>query len=567
MTDTNKSLSRRNFLKGSAVLAAGAATVGLASCAPDSPSSASGSTGYTFSSGGGGSWDKETDVIVVGTGTATFAALSASHYGADGVVLLEKSPVMFGGTTATSGGGMGIPLSDAAKEEGVVDSKEAVLTYYRTASFGRADMAVAEAYVDNGNEFMKWGTETFGFKWGFNDPAFQDYYEPCEGFLAFGRGSINIQEANGEKLGAGPEVWAHLQKLVKDDGNIELMMETPATSLVVEDGKVTGVVALEKGKNEIRIHARKGVVLGTGGFDHNDEMRRQYLPYPLFVTNAAITNTGDGHKMGMAIGADLSNMDRSWGVPNFITTGEKYEDLLAENRIVSDYTGNDWALWRGRPGALVVNKAGERFGDEAQVYDVFNRDFGQFSSKAATFPNIPAFFICDSAYTAVYPLPGQEAAGDPLPEFFVQAETIEELAQKLGIDAAGLAAELAEFNANAAQGIDPKFGRGTKAIDLNSTGLYGGMREDTPNPCLAPVVTAPFFGAVYVPGTCGTNGGLKINPNSQVVAIGGDPIEGLYAVGNCSCGVTGGAYCSGGMTVGGGSVMSWVAIRHMLGIA
>lgn len=562
MSNSKNALSRRNFLKSGAVVAAGAAAFGLAGCSPEASGGSSGS-----GASGSGSWDSEADVVVVGSGTAAFAAIAASKYGAEKVIVLEKSSAMFGGTTATSGGGMGIPLSDAVKEDGVEDSREEVLKYYKSASFGRADMPVVESYVDNGNEFMKWGTENFGFKWGISSPAFQDYYEPNEGFLAFGRGSINVIEIDGEEAGSGPGLWAFLQSVIKDDENSELLMDTAATELVVEDGAVVGVVAMKGGKEEMRIRARKGVVLGTGGFDHNDEMRRQYLPYPLFVTNAAQGNTGDGHRMGMSIGADVSWMDRSWGLPCFLPNGEKPEDLIAENKIVYTFTGNDWAMYRGRPGALVVNKDGKRFGDEAQAYDVFNRDFGQFSSKMASFPNIPAFYICDSTYTAVYPLPGQEAAGDPLPEFFVQADTIEELAEKLGIDASGLVAELADFNANAEKGEDPKFGRGSKSIDVNSTGLYGGMREDTPNPCLSPVATGPFFGASYVPGTCGTNGGLKIDANAQVVSVSGEPIPGLYAVGNCSCGVSGGAYCHGGMTVGSGSVMSWVAARHILGVS
>ncbi|MDR0515015.1 MAG: FAD-binding protein [Coriobacteriaceae bacterium] len=562
--ETGKNPSRRSFLKGTAALAAGVVTAGLTGCA----SQASGNAGSNGgSSADTGTWDKEADIVVVGSGTAAFAAVAASQYGADKVILLEKSSAMFGGTSATSGGGMGIPLSDAAKEAGISDTKAAVLAYYEKASFGRADMAVVESYVDNGNSFMKWCVDAFQFKWGFSSLAFQDYYEPNEGYLAYGRGSIFPQEIGGEKAGSGGSLWAFLQKTVKEDSNIELLMDTAGTELITEEGKVIGVVATEGGKAAIRIRARRGVVLGTGGFDYNDDMRRQYLPYPLFVSNAAVGNTGDGHQMAQAIGADLAFMDRSWGLPCFLPDGDDPEDLIAKNKIITTFTGNDWAMYRGKPGAIVVNKEGKRFGDEAQVYDVFNRDFGQFSSKAATFPNIPAFFICDSSYTDAYTLPGQAAKGDPVPSFFVQAASLSELAAKLGIDAEGLAAEVASFNEDAAKGLDTKFNRGQKDININTTGLYAGSRTDIPNPCLSPVSVAPFYGAVYVPGTCGTNGGLKINGNAQVISVKGEAIPSLYAVGNCSCGVSGGAYCHGGMTVGSGSVMSWVAVRHALGVS
>ena len=414
---------------------------------------------------------------------------------------------------------------------------------------------------------MEWSRDYFGFTWNLTTPAFQDYYEPCEGFLAYGRGNISVTEINGEpNTHAAGGTWNAIRAKLESSDKVELMMGTAATKLINDDtGRVIGVVA--NGPNgEMKIGAKKAVILGTGGFDHNDEMRKEYLPYPLFITNAVAGNTGDAQKMGLEIGAALAHMDRSWGLPCFIPTGDKYETLLAENRIVYDFIGNDWAMYRGKPGDIVVNKAGKRFGDEAQVYDVFNRDFGQFSSADASFPNIPAFFIADSTYASNYTFPGQKK-GDPVPEWITQADTLEELADMLGIDPAGLLAEVAEFNASAKEGKDPHFGRGTKSIDINTTGLYAGSRTDIPNPCLSPLETGPFYGAVYVPGTCGTNGGLKINENGNVVNFAGEPIEGLYAVGNCSSGVSGGAYCHGGMTLGSGGVMSYVAARHALGVA
>lgn len=557
MRHSESSVSRRGFLKGSAILAAGAAgaSFGLAGCASNNVTSAASTPG---------TWDKECDVIVVGTGTAAIAAVAASRYGAESVIVLEKSDAMFGGTTATSGQGLGIPLTDAAKAAGVEDSEEKVLQYYRAATNGRWDEAVSRSYIKNGNEFLKWTTEVFGFKWDFTSPAFQDYFEPCEGFLPYGRGSLSVAEINGEKNDSG--VWAVLQKAIKDDEKSEMLMGTAATELIVEDGRVVGVVANSKGK-EIRIRAGKGVVLGTGGFDHNAAMRKEFLPFPLFVTNAAEGNTGDGQRMGMEIGASVANMDCVWGLPCFLPGGEDPQDLIGANEIVTDFTGNDWAMYRGKPGAVVVNKSGRRFGDEAQVYGVFNLDFGQFSTAQSNYPNIPAYFICDSTYTAAYALPGQKAKSDPIPAFFQQAATLEELSAKLGVETAGLLAELADFNETAREGKDSKFRRGEKSIDVNTSGLYAGSRTDIPNPCLSPVETGPFYGAVYVPGTCGTCGGLKIDANAQVVRYDGEPISGLYAVGNCSSGVSGGKYLHGGMTVGSGAVMSWVAVRHMLGVA
>ena len=168
----------------------------------------------------------------------------------------------------------------------------------------------------------------------------------------------------------------------------------------------------------------------------------------------------------------------------------------------------------------------------------------------------------DSYFNETY---GGEAA-DPseVPAHFVMADTLEELAEKLGIDAAGLAAEIATFNENAAKGVDPVYHRGEKHLDINTTGVMAGSRTDLANPVLAPLATGPFYGAVYVPGTCGTAGGLTINENAQVVNVNGEPIEHLYAVGNCSSGVSGGTYVHGGISLGSGAVMSWVAVNHVL---
>ena len=147
----------------------------------------------------------------------------------------------------------------------------------------------------------------------------------------------------------------------------------------------------------------------------------------------------------------------------------------------------------------------------------------------------------------------------------MQADTLEELAGKLGIDPAGLTAEIAAFNENAVKGTDPVYHRGEKHLDINTTGVMAGSRTDLANPVLAPLATGPFYGAIYVPGTCGTAGGLTINENAQVVNTAGEPIEHLYAVGNCSSGVSGGTYVHGGISLGSGGVMSWVAVNHAMG--
>lgn len=537
---------------------------------------ASNQQGQAAPSGADITWDKEADILVVGSGTGAFAALAAAKLGSESVCLLEKGQ-FWGGTAATSGGGMAVPLSDAAKEAGVNDTKEAVVEYYLNASEGRADEAVINSFLDNGNDFLKWTGEALGWTWT-PSTLFGDYYEPLPGWIPFGRASLGASDSSGALVAA--QMWEQLKAALTDAG-VEIMMETPATTLVTDgNGAVIGVRATS-GRDEIAIKANH-VILATGGFDHNADMRAKHLPFKILATNACTTNTGDGHKMGQAVGADLSYMDSCWGAPAILTTGQDPKELIANNEIAQEIAGTDWAMYRGLPGAVVVNRKGRRIGNEATAYDTYNKAFAYYDNGEMEHLNIPSYFICDSACWNTYSLPGHtvgsmdggyfdetygsDGSDGELPAHFVQADTLEELAEKLGVDAAGLAAELAAFNENAEQGIDPVYHRGEKQLDLNTTAVMAGMRTDLANPCLAPVATPPFYGAIYIPGTCGTAGGLTINENAQVVNALGEPISGLYAVGNCSSGVSGGRYVGGGISLGSGGVMGWVAVHHALGL-
>jgi succinate dehydrogenase/fumarate reductase flavoprotein subunit len=546
---TRENLSRRGFLAGAGVLGLGA----LAACTPSGKETSNGDGGGSGGAGGGAepTWDKTVDVLVVGSGTVAIAGLVAKELGAGDVLLIEKANV-WGGTTATSGGGLWIPGAYCQAAENITDDIEAAVKYAISCSFGRCDPKLPETYVRNANPFIEWTRDAFGWEWGLNGHGFfQDYFEPIEGFLANGRGNVGLAGLN------GPGFWAVVQEKATELG-VEVMMETAGTSLYTnEDGDIIGVKA-KAGSGDLNIKVNKAVFLGTGGFDHNPDMVRRYQPVRPYISNAAPGNTGDGQNMGVAIGADLGTMDKNWGLPCFYPAN----DWSIDKDPLFEFTGNDWATYRGKPNAVVVNKYGRRFGNEASAYAVFNRSWESWDSYRLEYTNLPAYFICDATYLEHYTLPGQKAVGDPVPEFFTQAETLAELAGKLGIDESGLLAEIAEFNTAAAEGNDPRFGRGSKNFDRQTSGDATG--RDLPNSCLAPLEKGPFYGAIYVPGTCGTNGGLVVNEKAQVLRTDGSAIKGLYAVGNCSSGWVGGSYCGGGMTVGQGCVMSWIGVKHAL---
>ncbi|MDR1211242.1 MAG: FAD-binding protein [Spirochaetaceae bacterium] len=539
-----KQLSRRDFLKGAAT-AAGAAAVGsLGACA-------------TGSAATGGArlppWDKEVDVLVVGSGTAAFAALACKQYGAQKVLLIEKS-ARWGGTSAISGGGFWIPGAYFLKDMGLPeDNLDDALAYMKALTAGRCDPKLPEIFIASANKFLEWTHDSFGWQWTTKE-SFQDYYEPTPGYRRIGR---TVWKEGEVGSGSGYGVWREIQELVRQNG-IEVMMETAGKELVTDgNGAVIGAVAQSGGK-ELRIRATRAVLLGTGSFDHNPKMIKQFLPVPLYASGTAHSCTGDGHKMGQAIGADLSCMDKIWGGPYFMNLPF---DPNAGVAFTPDY---DLSLMRGRPSAIVVNRYGKRFGNESSAYAVFNRSYDAWDSGRLEYTNIPSFFICDSEFVARYPMNmiGHKV-GDPIPEGFVQDNTLEGLARKLGIDTVGFAAEVAEFNANAVLGKDTKFLRGEKNFDRQTS---GDLSRGLANPNLAPVSKAPFYGRLMLPGTLGTAGGLTIDEQSRVLNTKGEVIDGLYAVGNCSAGVSGGIYCGGGLTMGAGSVMSWVASRYIMGI-
>lgn len=546
---TEKFVSRRSFLKKTAILGASlAATGGIAACAP---STVQETEAPVISAPEEINWDKEVDVLVVGSGTAIFAALAAKDAGAASVLVIEKG-VTFGGTSALSGGGFWLPLNYRMKEDGVEDNRDDAIKYLTTVSAGQSDDALIAAYVDNANRMAEWMRDTFGFTWFLTSEtgqgkAYQDYYE-VPGFRSYGR---TIYLVKGDTWGMAAAAWAEMKTTAEGLG-IEIMLETAGKELLINSaGEVIGLLA-EGSTGPLYIKAKKGVVLGTGGFDFNPEMRSAYLRGPIVGSAAVRTNTGDGQIMGMKIGADLRNMQSLFGLPYFPLDEEKLQGEM------------DPTMYRGKPGNIVVNKYGERIGNEASAYHVFNRAFWVYDTGKFEWRNIPAFWIADSTYAQSWVFPGSNYQAGVVPDWMVKADTIEELCDQLGIEKEGLKATLAVFNPNAAEGKDPVWHRGEYQFDLNTAAnAYLTMLK---NPCLSPIENGPFYGYQYGPGSFGTNGGLRINENAQVLNVKGNPIPRLYAVGCTSGSVHGDAYPGGGACLGQGSVFGYLAGRHAAGL-
>lgn len=534
---TKKTVSRRDFLKGAAVVGVGIAASGaLAACG----SSASASQ----------KWDMETDVVVVGSGTVSNAALVATLAGLK-VIVLEKA-ANFGGTTAISGGGMWIPSNYVELAAGVQDSKSDALNYLQAISEGASTDELMNAYLDNGPVMLTYLRDKAGFNFQRSSPqSFADYYPWAPGVhTAVGGRMVSILRS--DKVGAGAGLIKSIKEVL-DAHNVQIMLQTPGKRLVTDaTGAVLGIVAESNGK-EIAIKANRGVILGTGGFDFNKDMRTAYLRGPISFSAAVPTDTGDGQIMGMAIGADLRNLNSCWGLPGYVTQPDTFTAVDL-----------DWQLYRGKPGSITVNKYGDRFMNEACAYHPSLRAWFYYDTGKDEYRNLPSFALFDSGYTAHYPMPGASYKVGVVPDWFKKADNLGDLASALGIDPTGLAATVQTFNTNAANGVDPDWHRGEADFDQVTAGDKS--RTDLKNPALAPLATPPYYGANIWPGTCGTNGGLRTNGNAQVLNVWGNLIPGLYATGNTMASCMGAGYAGGGATVGPGMVFAYLAVQHIISL-
>jgi succinate dehydrogenase/fumarate reductase flavoprotein subunit len=330
------------------------------------------------------------------------------------------------------------------------------------------------------------------------------------------------------------------------DKGIEPVVSTAARELMIEEGRVVGLKAEQAGK-EILIAARKGVILASGGFEWSRQLTAQFLGGQLTHPNSPPGNEGDGLKMAMAAGADLANMSEAWWCPSVVIPGEEYDGRQL-NR-------GDFAI-RSLPHSIIVNRKGQRFVNEAHNYNDMMKPFFSFDPVSYERPNLPAWLILDHSFVESYALV-TSMPGMPVPEWITRADTLAELAGKIGVDAEGLAATVARFNQFAVDGVDRDFQRGSSLYDH-----FYGDPDHRPNPNLGPIAKAPFYALQVHPGAIGTKGGARVDGHAQVLHVSGQTIPGLYAAGNVMAGISGPGYPGAGMTIGAAMTFGYLAGRH-----
>ena len=342
------------------------------------------------------------------------------------------------------------------------------------------------------------------------------------------------------------------------DRKVPLWLKTDFRDLVLDGERVIGVRAMREGR-ELTLMARRGVILGAGGFEQNQALREKYLPQPTKAAWSATppgNNTGAALEAGMAAGAATDLLEWAWWAPTIAVVGEeKPRGVFAE---------------RAFPGAIVVNALGKRFCNEAQGYLEFG-DAMYKDREATGGKNVPAWCIFDARFRFNYAMgplmpaqimPDSRLRKEWLGSVYWKADTLDELARQIGVDPAGLAATVTKVNDYARNGKDADFGRGESVFDR-----YYGDVNVKPNPCLAPVQKGPFYAMRMDAGDIGTKGGLLTDAQARVVRPDGSPIEGLYAIGNTSASVMGTAYPGAGATIGPAMTFGYIAAHHIAGNA
>jgi succinate dehydrogenase/fumarate reductase flavoprotein subunit len=557
-------------------------------------------------------FDATVDAVVIGSGAAGLtAALVAKSAGLD-VVVLEKTD-RIGGNTAISGGAVWIPGNPYVAEAGHSDSRKAVLTYLHAMIGNRLQRDLVEAFLDAGPQAVAFLETRTAVRFRAR-PLSPDYRsslpgaalggramepepfdgrelgdsfcllrEPLPEFTLFGGMMVNrldieallgphrslrnfghgaklllrfvsdrMRYPRGTRLLMGNALAGRLLKSALDAGII-LRTETAAAELIVSEGKVTGVRAEHAGRS-LRLEARRGVVLATGGFSADADMRAKFIPFAYVHRSvAADASTGDGIRLALRAGGVLNadNIGSAFLVPVSVLKNSDGTETRFPHLILD----------RQKPGLIAVNSGGRRFVNEADSY----HDFVEAMYRAhETVPTIPAFLVCDATFLRRYGLGLVRPYALSLRRFLaagylIKAETPRALASRLAIDPNALEETVAAANRYAASGHDLEFGKGSTAYNRHlGDPRYG------PNPCLGTISAAPFYAVRVWPGDIGTALGLKVDPCTRVLDAEGVPIPGLYACGSDMNSIMAGTYPGAGITLGPALAFGYIAGQQLL---
>jgi len=552
-------------------------------------------------------FDREVDVLVFGAGMGGMtAALIAAHEGLD-VLLCEKSDQV-GGTTSTSAGTIWVPGSSQAVRDGVPDNMDDARRFL-AAEIGPRAEAVREAFLEAGPKALDYLEARTEVKF-IAPPRHPDYHSnqpgralagralapipfdarvlgkdfdrvrpPIAPFMVLGgmmvgkpdipylikpfasvanfiaatklllrHATDRLRFKRGTRLVMGNALVGRLFHSLRQT-KAAIVYDAKLVELVRAKDRVEGAV-VDIGDKRQTIHARRGIVLATGGFAPNDKLRAEYMPgVPVRHSNAFAGASGDGFTAAQRTGAAVDDKHTN---PVFYFPSSAYKDDLFPHILLD----------RAKPGLIAVNKDGRRFVNESDNYHDFADAMLRTNSVT---PCIPAWLICDRSFIRDYGIgvvhPG---SGDRTIARFVRdgylktAGTLMELAGKIGVDGRGLLATVQEHNRYAETGVDEAFGKG--GTEYNQ---FNGDPDNKPNPCLRSIGEPPYFALAVYPSTMGTCVGLSTDRDARVLEADGTPIAGLYACGNDMASLFRGVYVGPGITLGPALVFAYRAVMRI----
>lgn len=528
------------------------------------------------------------DVIILGCGAAGMTAALAAHDAGASVQIIERFDKI-GGTAAISGGVIWVPNNPRMQAAGMPDSREEALAYFKALDHGDLRDEPLEAFIDHGPDALAFLEDQGALKVALL-AGYPDYYLDRPGAKPNGGRALDHDlysldnlgewagriydiespkpmmlretplggategvppEELGRRMGAnergfGQAMVARLLKACLDRG-LEPRLGVETHRLIEDNGRIVGIAATQDG-TDFELRAAQGVILATGGFEWDKDLRQTFLRGPSDTPASPPSASGEGLTLAMKAGAKLGNMTSAWWAPTLAPGGRKWAD--------GEQRAEPLLIERTVPHSLMVNRSGKRFCNEAANYSALAGAFHAFDPQSYDYVNQPAWLVFDAQYRARYPIT-TIMPDDPLPDWITEAETLGALAQKIGVDGVQLEATVNQFNGFASDGHDPDFARGTSAYDH----FYGDRSREGTAVTLGAVEQGPFYAVEVHMGMLGTNGGPQTDGTARILAHDGKPIPGLYGAGNAIACPTGGVYAGAGGTLGPALTFGYLAGR------
>ncbi len=554
---------------------------------------------------------KSYDVVVAGAGAGGMTAAAVAAAEGLKVLVVEKTEYV-GGTTAWSGGMVWIPANHQMQSAGLSDDLAQAEAYLDNTVPEAHGADLRKAFLARGAEaidYLQAHTEIRlqpvkvypdyypdlpgataggrvlepvafdGLKLGHN---FKRLRSPLPEFTLFGGMMVNrldiphlrkagrslrstlrslrlisdyalqrLRAPRGTTLHLGNALAARLYATLLSR-KVDIVFGATIERLIMDDGKVSGAEIRSSWATQT-IFADKAVILATGGFSHDAELRRQLFPAAAgFISATSSAGTGDGLRLAMAAGAELATdvADPAYWVPASLF---KRDD---GSQGVFPHTVTD----RAKPGVIAINSAGRRFVNEAVSYHEFVRAMLRDGNDAT---DRRFHLICDRRFLWNYGLGRIQPFSRRISRFvkcgeLIEAATFDELARLIGVEPAALKSTVDAYNEHARIGRDPAFGRGTTIYQRHL-----GDAGHSPNPCIAPIEQGPFYALRIVPADLGTAIGLRTDARARVLRADGSPITGLYACGNDMGSIMNGNYPGPGITLGPALTFGYIAARHL----